>query len=56
MVKLSELIGEDKVNAALKNFLNHQQYPKKPTTINLLTELYKISPASKKEIDRLFKI
>lgn len=28
MVKLSDLIGEGKVNAALKNFLRNQAYPK----------------------------
>ena len=28
MVQLSNLIGEDKVNLALKNFLNNNQYPK----------------------------
>ncbi|MEY8760878.1 ABC transporter permease/M1 family aminopeptidase [Chryseobacterium tongliaoense] len=57
MVKLSELIGEDKVNAALKNFLNNNRYPKKPTSLDLLKEFYKVSPgeSSKKKIDTLFK-
>lgn len=56
MVKLSELIGEDKVNAALKNFLLHNQYPKKPTTLDLLQEFYKISPDDevRKKIYHLF--
>lgn len=47
MVKLSELIGEDKVNTALKNFLLHNQYPKKPTSLDLLQEFYKVSPDEK---------
>ena len=57
MVKLSELIGEDKVNLALKNFLLNNQYPKKPTSLDLLDEFYKVSPNKKimKQIERLFK-
>ncbi|EJL68168.1 M1 family aminopeptidase [Chryseobacterium populi] len=57
MVKLSELIGEDKVNAALKSFLIKNRYPKKPTSLDLLKEFYKVSPgeSSKKETDKLFK-
>ncbi|MBT2620328.1 M1 family aminopeptidase [Chryseobacterium sp. ISL-6] len=58
MVKLSELLGEEKVNMALKNFLLNNQYPKKPTSLDLLKEFYKVSPndSTKKEIDRLFKM
>jgi len=57
MVKLSELIGEDKVNTALKAFLLHNQYPKKPTTMDLLKEFYKVRPNEdvKKKIDVLFR-
>lgn len=55
MVKLSDMIGEDKVNIALKNFLNHNQYPKKPASTDLLHEFYKVSPTMKKQIDQLFK-
>ncbi len=57
MVKLSELIGEDKVNIALKNFLQNNQYPKKPTTLDLLEEFYKAAPNEvvKSNIDTLFK-
>ncbi|KPE53101.1 ABC transporter permease/M1 family aminopeptidase [Chryseobacterium indologenes] len=57
MVKLSELIGEDKVNAALKNFLQSSQYPKKPSSQDLLNEFYKVSPdaVTKKKMDTLFK-
>ncbi|MFC4685426.1 M1 family aminopeptidase [Epilithonimonas pallida] len=56
MVKLSELIGEDKVNAALKSFLLHNQYPKKPTTLDLLEEFYKVSSndEARKKIYNLF--
>ncbi|WP_232815644.1 M1 family aminopeptidase [Chryseobacterium capnotolerans] len=57
MVTLSDLIGEDKLNTALKSFLIHNPYPRKPTSLDLLREFYKVSPneASRKEIDRLFK-
>jgi hypothetical protein len=57
MVKLSELIGEDKVNIALRSFLLHNQYPKKPTSLDLLKEFYKVSPneAVNRKIDVLFK-
>jgi len=55
MVELSNLIGEDKVNRALKNFLTHNQYPKKPTSLDLINEFYNVAPEVRKEIDRLFK-
>ncbi|WP_244178382.1 ABC transporter permease/M1 family aminopeptidase [Maribacter litoralis] len=57
MVKLSELIGEDKVNEALRSFLNNNKYPKKPTSLDLLSELYKVAPgeSAKSKIDELFK-
>ncbi len=57
MVTLSDLIGENKVNTALKAFLNHNQYPKKPSSLDLLQEFYKVCPndVSRKEIDGLFK-
>ncbi|MDR2235725.1 MAG: ABC transporter permease subunit [Chryseobacterium sp.] len=57
MVKLSELLGEDKVNTALKNFLHHNRYPKKPSSLDLIDELYKVCPNDtvKKKVDRLFK-
>ncbi|NIF06837.1 aminopeptidase [Chryseobacterium sp. Tr-659] len=57
MVALSHLIGEDRVNTALKNFLIHNQYPKKPTSLDLLNELYKVSPDAQttKKIEKLFK-
>jgi len=57
MVELSELIGENQVNLALKNFLKNNQYPKKPTSLDLLNEFYKIAPNKmvKSKIDELFK-
>ncbi|MBB4804929.1 hypothetical protein HNP38_000201 [Chryseobacterium defluvii] len=57
MVKLSQLIGEAKVNMALRNFLRNNHYPKKPTSMDLLQEFYKVSPddSTRKKIDRLFK-
>ncbi len=57
MVKLSDLIGEERVNTALKNFLKNNQYPKKPGSLDLLNEFYKVSPDLniRKQIDRLFR-
>ncbi|WP_223607235.1 M1 family aminopeptidase [Chryseobacterium sp. OSA05B] len=57
MVKLSELIGEEKVNEALKNFLQNNKYPKKPSSMDLINEFYKVSPdaTTRNQIDRLFK-
>lgn len=57
MVELSELIGEDKVNLALRNFLANNKYPKNPTSLDLLNELYKVAPNEKvkSEISKLFK-
>lgn len=55
MVKLSELIGEENVNAALRNFLKNNSYPKKPGSLDLLQEFYKVSPENKEHIDRFFK-
>lgn len=57
MVKLSELIGEDKVNEALRSFLANNQYPKKPTSLDLLEELYKVAPneSAKSKIEELFQ-
>lgn len=44
MYKLSEIIGEDKVNMALCNFLDKHKYPKpKPISTDFLMEVYKIS-------------
>lgn len=57
MVELSNVLGEDKVNIALKNFLNNNQYPKKPTSLDLIHEFYNVAPdiSTRKQIDRLFK-
>ncbi|SIT09291.1 Peptidase family M1 [Chryseobacterium ureilyticum] len=57
MVQLSDLVDENKVNTTLKNFLNNNQYPKKPSSMDLLHEFYKIAPNEqiKKQIDQLFK-
>ncbi|WP_417197431.1 M1 family aminopeptidase [Bizionia sp.] len=57
MVKLSELIGEAKLNEALRSFLNNNKYPKKPSSLDLLNEFYKVAPDEfvKSEIDKLFK-
>lgn len=57
MVKLSELIGENKVNTALHSFLLHNQYPKKPTSLDLLKEFYKVNPNKevKKKVNILFR-
>ncbi|KMQ60118.1 aminopeptidase N [Chryseobacterium angstadtii] len=57
MVALSELIGEEKVNEALRSFLINNRYPKKPSSIDLLNEFYKVCPdsATRKKVDVLFK-
>ncbi|WP_431107515.1 M1 family aminopeptidase [Winogradskyella poriferorum] len=57
MVELSELIGEDKVNQALRRFLTNNKYPKKPTSLDLLEEFYNVAPDedTKSKIDKLFK-
>lgn len=44
MVQLSELIGEGKVNEALKRLLVAHKYPKpRPTAIDFINELLKVS-------------
>jgi ABC-type transport system involved in multi-copper enzyme maturation permease subunit len=44
MYQLSELIGEEKVNRALRNFLEEHRYPgQKPITTDLIEELYKLT-------------
>jgi hypothetical protein len=57
MVQLSNLIGENKVNLALKNFLSNNQYPKKPRSLDLINEFYNVAPdvSTRKQIDRLFR-
>lgn len=56
MVKLSELIGEEKVNTALKQFLLHNRYPKKPASTDLIREFDSMvhEPMLRKKIDSLF--
>ena len=57
MYKLSELIGEDKVNMALRNFLTKHKYPNpKPISTDFLEEVYKVSnPKFHKKIKQLFE-
>jgi ABC-2 type transport system permease protein len=57
MYKLSDLIGEEKVNTALRNFLIKHKYPNpKPISTDFLEEVYKVADKRFiKEIDRLFK-
>ncbi len=44
MYKLSELIGEEKVNLALRNFLEKNKYPNpKPIATDFLIEVYSVS-------------
>ena len=44
MYRLSELIGEDKVNEALRNFLTKNKYPNpKPISTDFLKELYNVT-------------
>lgn len=57
MYKLSELLGEEKVNLALRNFLNKHKYPNpKPISTDFLEEVYRVADKKQhKEIDVLFK-
>ncbi len=44
MYHLSELISEDKVNIALKNFLSKHKYPaSKPISTDFVNEVYQVS-------------
>lgn len=56
MVKLSELIGEEKVNEALRNFLNQHKFPKsQPKSIDLIEEFLRVTDTMiHPEIERLF--
>lgn len=57
MYQLYLLLGEAKMNRALKSFLNKYAYPHQPpTTLNLLDEFYAVSnKAQQSYIDELFK-
>lgn len=56
MVQLSELIGEEKVNNALRNFLQSHKYPNlKPVTTDLINEFLEVSdPGHHAAIKELF--
>ena len=43
MTALRELIGEEKVNLALRNLLAKHRHPKRPTSLDLLNEYYLVS-------------
>ena len=57
MYQLTEMIGEEKVNLALKNFLHKHAYPNnKPVSTDLIHELYAVTDtALHVKIDDLFK-
>jgi len=57
MYELTQLIGEKKVNQALRALLRNHTYPKPvPVSTDLLEELYKVSPLSAHhKINELFK-
>lgn len=57
MYQLSELISEDKVNLALKNFLSKHKYPAtKPISTDFLEEVYKVSDKNYiNQIKKLFE-
>ena len=57
MYLLSEMLGEEKVNLALKNFLEKNKFPHtKPISEDLIKEIYKITPKENHlKIDELFK-
>ena len=53
---LNRLLGEEKLNTALKNFLKKHSYPgHKPTSMDLLLELYTVAPENRELIDDWFK-
>lgn len=56
MYKLSELIGEEKVNLALRNFLAKNKYPNpKPISTDFLKEIYLVSDKKfHAEIEKMF--
>ncbi|UAY55842.1 M1 family aminopeptidase [Arachidicoccus terrestris] len=54
MVRLSQIIGEETVNKALRNFLEKYKYPNRPITKDVLNELYKV--ADKKYHRRIKKM
>lgn len=56
-VELSELLGEEKLNLALRSFLTKHAYPKaKPTSTDLLQEILKISHKGlDQKIKRMFE-
>lgn len=57
MYQLTEMIGEEKVNLALRNFLQKHTYPNaKPVSTDFINELYAVSETSLHyKIDDLFK-
>lgn len=56
MYALMHLIGEDKINLALRNLLKDFAYPRKPTSLDLLNLFYQQADAAQiKIIDDLFK-
>jgi ABC-2 type transport system permease protein len=56
MHALQALIGEDKINQALRSMMKDFGYPKKPTSLDLLNEFYKVAkPEQIPLIDDLFK-
>jgi len=56
MHALLDLLGEDKINQALRGLLKNQGYPKKPTSLDLLNEFYLVANDGQKVmIDDLFK-
>ena len=56
MAKLRELIGETRINLALRNLLKEHAYPNlPPISTDLLTELHRVSDVSlHRKIDKLF--
>ncbi|GGG87945.1 hypothetical protein GCM10007415_22340 [Parapedobacter pyrenivorans] len=55
MVKLSEEIGEQRLNNILKNFMTNYKYPKRATTLDFLKELkQELIPYEYERIESLF--
>jgi len=57
MYELYKLIGEEKINRSLKNFLTEYAYPNQPaTSLDLIKEFLKVSAVAEQEkVKRLFR-
>ncbi len=50
MTALKDLIGEEKINHALRNLLEKHRHPNRPTSLDLLKEYYSVADSSQHHI------